>query len=235
MLATLAWLFCSCTAPSKPVAQEVATKPASEAPKVAEVPKPRVVKPKTVTEQRWEDAQINPKDYLRVDKQVFLYTRTQDRYHKVEKMRPDGVPAPVIFCLHMRESDNSFACHLHEGSPLVHRTKYVPIGRLPAPNDPPYTWEDSAEDAIYVCDKLQGDWTDLTNSLKKVEYYNGRGYEKRGLPSPYVWAGTTAYERGKYVADGRFDPMAVDKQLGAACIFKRMLDLDITLPFAENN
>ena len=243
-LVLLAWFFIGCSNPvvvQKPIpAPAKAVEPIKKAVEPIKVVPPEPIKPvpvkpkPTVTSSRWEYAQINPMDRLRVDKVVYLYTKTVDRYKQVQNMRSDGVPAPVIFCLHMRESDNSFACHLHEGSPLLHRTRDEPKGRLPAPKDPPYTWEVSAEDAIYVCDRLQGDWTDLTNALKKIEYYNGRGYEKRGLVSPYVWAGTTVYTRGKYVADGQFDPMAVDRQLGAACVLKRMLELGITLPFAGN-
>jgi len=33
-------------------------------------------------------------------------------------------------------------------------------------------------------------------------------------PSPYVWSGTDQYNRGKYIADGHYDPHAIDKQLG---------------------
>jgi lysozyme family protein len=42
------------------------------------------------------------------------------------------------------------------------------------------------------------------------------------IPSPYLWSGTTVYERGKYVADGRFSAIAVDKQIGCAAILKEL-------------
>ena len=34
------------------------------------------------------------------------------------------------------------------------------------------------------------------------------------LSTPYVYAGTSAYSQGKYVADGYFSPTAVDQQVG---------------------
>ncbi len=59
-----------------------------------------------------------------------------------------------------------------------------------------------------------------------MEMYNGPGYAKRGLPSPYIWAGTNQYAKGKYIADGHFDPNAVDHQLGCAGLIARMALID---------
>jgi lysozyme family protein len=42
------------------------------------------------------------------------------------------------------------------------------------------------------------------------------------MPSPYLWAGTDIYRSGKYVADGRVDPDAVSKSIGAAAILKAL-------------
>ena len=53
-----------------------------------------------------------------------------------------------------------------------------------------------------------------------AERYNGLGYRNKGLPSPYVWAGTDKYTSGKYVADGVFDPNYVDQQLGVMLMIK---------------
>ena len=179
---------------------------------------------------RWNSATLRPQDTIRLDKAVALYRRTASRYEAVQRMRRDGVPAPVIFCLHYRESTNDFSRHLHEGSPLTHRTRFVPKNRLPNA-EPPFTWEQSAEDAIYVCDRLQGDWRSLARALDRIEGYNGLGYRARGLPSPYLWAGTVLYERGKFVGDGRFGATAVDAQLGCAAILKRMVQRGLVLPF----
>jgi lysozyme family protein len=182
--------------------------------------------------QRWKNAKIKVSSEIAVNKAVMLYLRTKDRYETVEKMRRDGVPAPVIFCLHYRESSNSFKAHLHEGSSLLHRTRYVPRGRLPSPNDPPYTWEASAEDAIYTCDRLQGPWRDTKWSLDKMEAYNGLGYRKLGVPSPYLYAGTTVYEKGKYTSDGHYNSEARDQQLGCVAILKKMKERGVPIKFS---
>jgi lysozyme family protein len=182
---------------------------------------------------RWRNAQIKTSFEISVNKAVMLYLRTKDRYEAVAKMRGDGVPAPVIFALHYRESDNSFKCHLHEGSSLLHRTRFVPKGRLLPPKEPPYTWEESAKDAIYDCDKLQGPWSDVTWSLDRVEHYNGWGYRKLGVPSPYLWSGTNIYQSGKYVSDGHYNQNAVDQQLGCAAILLRMKEKGVDIKFAH--
>jgi hypothetical protein len=61
--------------------------------------------------------------------------------------------------------------------------------------------------------------------------YNGLGYANKGLPSPYVWAGTDQYTTGKYVADGVFDPNAVDRQLGCAGLLMAMQQTDSSIIF----
>lgn len=58
------------------------------------------------------------------------------------------------------------------------------------------------------------------------EQYNGTGYARKGLPSPYVWSGTNQYVKGKYVADGKFNAEKVDTQLGVAISLKAMMELD---------
>jgi lysozyme family protein len=67
-------------------------------------------------------------------------------------------------------------------------------------------------------------WMSLGEALQAIERYNGLGYQKYhpDTPSPYLWAGTTAYARGKYVADRKWSEVAVDRQLGCAAILKRM-------------
>lgn len=178
-------------------------------------------------EARWEQAKLRASDLIALDKAVELYRRTEARYAAIEKMRANGVPAPIIFALHGRESTWNFNRHLHEGSPLTGRTKFVPKGRPLSP-EPPYTFEQSAEDALYKLKDLENKvrWGELGNTLQAIERYNGLGYQKyhAEVPSPYLWSATTLYTAGKYVADGKFDPSAVDRQLGCAAVLMRMRD-----------
>lgn len=175
-------------------------------------------------EARWNAARLDPHWSIALDLEVAHYQRLAGRYAKITAMRANGVPAPIIYCLHQRESSGNFMCHPHEGSPLTQRTRYVPIGRLPN-KPPPYTFEESAEDAYYVFDRLdQVEWPKRASALQGIESFNGLGYQKwhPDVPSPYLWSGTTVYTRGKYTGDGKFDRLARDKQLGCVAILKRL-------------
>jgi lysozyme family protein len=107
---------------------------------------------------------------------------------------------------------------------LVH----VPAGRGPF-----QSWEQAAIDALVECAPYAARWTDWSpgGALTLLETYNGQGYANRGVPSPYIWSGTDQYTSGKYVRDGVYDPSAVDKQLGCACLIKSMIAIDPTITF----
>ena len=176
-------------------------------------------------EARWIDAEIRPQWETRIDAAVDKFVETKSRYQKIQQLRPaPSVPAEVIFVLHGRESTWSFHKRLHEGSPLTGRTKYVPKGR-PKAGSPPFTFEESAEDALYKLKDMENwDWSTIGNVLQNTQKYNGMGYWNyhRDVNTPYNYSGTDRYLRGKYISDGRFSQLAVDKQLGCAAILKRM-------------
>jgi lysozyme family protein len=134
---------------------------------------------------------------------------------------PLGIPWWFIAGVHMLESSFNFGTHLHNGDPLAARTFRVPAGR-PKKWNPPTDWESSAKDALQrlVLDK-QGDWS-LPRALYRWEAYNGFGYRRRQVPSPYLWSLSTIYGSGKFVADGVFDRNAVSKQCGAATLLKHL-------------
>lgn len=143
----------------------------------------------------------------------------RERYQAVE--RETGFPWWLTGVIHGLEAAHGFDRHLHNGDPLTARTARVPAGR-PVRGAPPFTWEESAADAVrYMGLDRIGDWP-LARQLYELERYNGFGYRHRGLPSPYLWAGTDRYLKGKYVADGVYDANAVSRQIGAAAILKRM-------------
>ena len=133
-----------------------------------------------------------------------------------------GVPWYFLAAVHLRESTFKIA-HLHNGDPLSARTVHVPAG-LPKTPEPPYTFEQSAEDALRQKDLHQ--WTDwgLTGTLYQLESYNGMGYRKRGKPSPYLWSFSHHYQYGKFIADGKYSDTAVDGQCGAATFLRRLVE-----------
>lgn len=136
------------------------------------------------------------------------------------------VPWWFVAVLHCMECSMRFDQHLHNGDPLSGRTVQVPPGR-PTAGAPPFTWEVSAHDAIQFerLDRVT-DWS-LPSVLFNWHRYNGinNEYKRRGIPTPYLWSGSTHYKKGKYVADGVFDPEFVSRQLGAAVILKALVDL----------
>jgi len=143
----------------------------------------------------------------------------KDRYVAVENMT--GVPWFVIGILHGLEGGFNFSTHLHNGDPLTQRTVHVPAGR-PTTGSPPFSWEDSAADALRMqrWDTLQS-WS-VPDILLRFERYNGLGYRRRGVASPYIWSCTNHYASGKFVADLQFQPNVVAVQCGAAALLKAL-------------
>lgn len=145
----------------------------------------------------------------------------RSRYEAVE--RKTGVPWFWIGIIHMRESNNNFAKHLHNGDPLTARTTHVPPGR-PATGSPPFTWEASAMDAL----TMHGLHNIAPWPLERIGYeaerYNGWGYFGRHN-SPYLWAGSNLYTMGKYVADGKYSSTTIDQQLGVMPVLATLCKL----------
>lgn len=133
-----------------------------------------------------------------------------------------NIPWVFIGITHGMECGFNFKGHLHNGDPLTARTVQVPKGR-PATGNPPFTWSQSARDAlIYKGYHQVADWS-VPHMLHLFERYNGMGYRRRGVPTPYLWSFSNLFEKGKFVADGHFDPEAISKQCGAALMLKAVL------------
>jgi lysozyme family protein len=135
--------------------------------------------------------------------------------------------------IHSMECDCNFMLHLHNGDSLRARTVNEPKGRPVA--DPmngkkaPYTWIESAIDAIQY-DGFAPDqqWT-LPLILQRFEKYNGFGYLEHGINSPYLWSGTNQYTKGKFSSDGHFDAEEVSEEVGCAVLFKYLTDHTLEL------
>jgi len=136
-----------------------------------------------------------------------------------------GIPWWFIACAHMLECDFSFHRHLHNGDPLSRRTVNEPAGR-PVAGTPPFEFRASAIDALTMPGKeyqFVQDWS-IPHALWLLEGFNGHGYRMyRGINSPYLWAGTGHYTKGKYVSDGKYSDSAVSKQPGCAGLIKLLI------------
>lgn len=151
----------------------------------------------------------------------------ENRYRDVGQFA-NAVPWSMVGVIHALECGFNFTGHLHNGDPLTSRTRNVPANRPPT-GVPPYSWKDSALDAL----TMEGlntidDWS-IPSMLFVLEKYNGFGYRNKRLPTPYLWSFSNLYEKGKYVADGRFEPEAVSRQVGGAVMIKALKNGDIDL------
>ncbi|WP_316178085.1 MULTISPECIES: hypothetical protein [unclassified Bradyrhizobium] len=166
---------------------------------------------------RWQQAKLT-RDFSVVARRL---AASKARYQVVSAQT--GVPWYVIAVIHERESSQSWSASLAQGDPWDRVSVHVPAGRGPFKS-----WEDAAVDALAYCAPYAARWKDwsIGGTLTLLEQYNGLGYFRRGVPSPYVWAGTDQYRSGKYVRDGVYDPDVVDKQLGCAGLLLAMKALD---------
>jgi lysozyme family protein len=146
-------------------------------------------------------------------------------YEKLCQNINAAMPWYVPGILHKMECNCNFKQHLHNGDPLSHRTTSVPTGR-PIKGNAPFTWLDSAADALTmpgIAFNKYRSWS-LAEILYRFECYNGLGYRKRGIYSPYLWAGTNFYTTGKYDSDGHFNPDLKSEQVGGAVLLRYVTD-----------
>ena len=178
-------------------------------------------KPMTYAEM-FTQAKIKPEKLSEVKWVAQKIRANKPRYEAVVLSLANGMPYWFVGIIHFMEGGGKFSTHLHNGDPLTARTKNVPAGR-PVKGQPPFSWEESAIDALTYMkyDKIT-DWS-IQNCLDLFERYNGMGYKKKGLSSPYLWSYTQFYTKGKYVKDGKYDPNAISKQPGVAAIMKELL------------
>lgn len=180
----------------------------------------------------WQRMQVRPERVEAINEIAKRLIGSKPRYQKVSEAT--GVPWFVLAVLHARETDGDFAKHLHNGDPLTARTINVPAGR-PASGTPPFTWEESAIDALTIephALHLVKKWT-IERTCFEIEKYDGFGYRIHHpqTKSPYLWSFSNIYERGKYLADGRFDPSAIDDHSGIMPLLQQMMKTDASIQF----
>lgn len=176
--------------------------------------------------KRWDAAKLTRSSEYTVP--VSRILAAKNRYERVQAMT--GVHWVFTACSHYRESNLNFNRQLGQGDPINQVSTHVPKGRGPF-----NSFEDSAYDALVNCAPYAArvkDWS-MPGMLTILEMYNGLGYARRTIPSPYVWSGTDQYQRGKYVADGVFDANTVDKQLGVAGLILSLDKADDTISYTK--
>ena len=189
---------------------------------------------RTEYQQLFRDCVIKTDKSREVEKLVDSLVLNQARYEDAGSGL--GIPWHFIAVIHNMESSQSFTRHLHNGDPLTARTTHVPAGR-PQDGMPPFTWEESAADALALRKLDQWrDWS-IAGLLYQIEGYNGWGYRRfhPGVKSPYLWCYSNHYTSGKYIADGTWSDTAVSRQCGAAVLLRRMaeralIDLPVDAP-----
>jgi lysozyme family protein/peptidoglycan hydrolase-like protein with peptidoglycan-binding domain len=146
-----------------------------------------------------------------------------------------GAPWWVIAVLHLREAGEGdvgrWLCVLHNGERIIGtgcKTRLVPEGRGPFTS-----FRAAAIDAFDVEGlKDRREWSECPIEFLAYvsEKFNGFGYrDEHNMVSPYLWGGTSEQQRGKYVADRKFDENAMDSQIGTMAVLKGLLQLDPTI------
>lgn len=168
-------------------------------------------------------AQVKPGWVPAYERAADYIVRNRARYESVAR-RMGTVPWQLIGCLHWREAEGSFAGVLHNGEKILgtgRKTRLAPAGRGPFSN-----WEEAAIDALRIkgLEKI-GDWP-LERVAYEAERFNGFGYRMHypDVKSPYLWAGTNNYTRGKYTSDGHFDRSHTDQQIGVMALYQMVVD-----------
>jgi lysozyme family protein len=171
-------------------------------------------------EAEWASCRVRPDKQGEIDAAVDKLRALRAEY---EHAAADfaGMPWHFIGIIHGLEAGFRLDRHFHNGDPLAARTVRVPRGR--PEGAPPFTWRQSARDAmVHMGFDQVTDWS-IPHMLYLWERYNGFGYRFKGLRSPYLWSFSNLYSRGRYVADGVFDANAVSRQCGAAVMLKALL------------
>lgn len=123
-----------------------------------------------------------------------------------------GISWAFPACIHELEADCNFRLQILNGEPWDRVTRLVPKGLGPWGS-----WADAAVYALKPLDEIS-DWT-VQQCLLQWERWNGGGYRRRGLNSPYLWAGCNhGVGVGYYTSDGKYSAAAVSKQIGAGVL-----------------
>lgn len=176
---------------------------------------------------RWEKCSITPSRLGAVKEVAQRLCSALAKPHYIEAQNATGVPWWVIAMIHEREATQDWKANIAQGDPWNQVSRHVPRGRGPFKS-----WLEAAVDALVNCAPFAARWKDWSagGALMLLDLYNGLGYELyHHEASPYLWAATNEEERGKYLADGKFDASVWDTQIGCSAMLKAMGAIDASI------
>lgn len=177
--------------------------------------------------RRWREMHVKPERWKEAQTFAARALAKKSLYLSISPYA-NNIPWWAIALIHEREcvgGVTNLRCSIGQGSPWNVKSRIIPQ------NGPFSSFEEAA---IYNLQHSppyaakNKNWSG-GGAMSILEQYNGLGYAKRGRPSPYIWAGSDQYRKGKYVRDGVYDPNYVDKQLGAAIMLRALMDADPTI------
>ena len=133
-------------------------------------------------------AQVTQSRRALVDETVHSLVVHKDRYEHAG--RPVGVPWWFVAVIHDLEGGRNFHTHLHNGDPLTHRTVHVPKNR--PPGNPPFTFEESARDALTIEGFAHAEDWSISHALFRFERYNASATATPASPSTALTCGASA-------------------------------------------
>lgn len=144
----------------------------------------------------------------------------------LEVQRQTGVPWFMIGIILYRESGLRngrlrLDTYLGNGQALNRVTTEVPANRGPFAS-----FVLGAIDALVYQGYASIKTWILEHVLYGFEEFNGWGYVKHNENTPYLWAGTTLEQRGKFDRDGHYNPDLQDPQLGCVVVLKALATID---------
>ncbi len=173
----------------------------------------------------FKSCKIRDKYASNVDWYVSRMLKESSRKRYEDIYEETCVPWFFVAGIHALEATFNFNQHLHNGDSLRKKTWRIPRNRIPN-SSPPYTWVESAIDALAMKDfHKETSWT-LPEILYRWERYNGiRSRMLHKINTPYLWSFSQHYTKGKYVRDNVWDGNAVSKQVGAAVLLRRLVNM----------
>lgn len=186
--------------------------------------------------RRWNEMKIKPSFWPAAQKFAQRALVHKDSYIRIAEMvKAKGYYVPWWFIplVHEREcvrGVDNWNCNIAQGCRFNVKCDVIPY------NGPFSSFEEAALAALITEHPYAAKNTNWSGggTMTIAESYNGTGYFRMGKTNPYLFSGTDQYIKGKYVADGKYDPNHVDTQLGVAISLKALMEADKSIQLDGN-